>query len=95
MYRVRRDQTKIEVTQSGEIVYSGDGDDYVVFKESADAVKLTVKKIRGMTDPEILLAMAGADVSFEADFSFFLYGGARTNHVSLPLSLKAADNPCV
>jgi uncharacterized protein (TIGR03437 family) len=36
----------------------------------------------------------GVDLSFEADFSFFLYGGARTNHVFLPVSLKATDNPC-
>ena len=31
-----------------------------LFKESEDAVKLTVKTIREMTDPEILLALATA-----------------------------------
>jgi uncharacterized protein (TIGR03437 family) len=36
----------------------------------------------------------GTDVTFEADFSFFLYGGSRANHVFLPVSMKAADNPC-
>ena len=30
MYRVRRDPNKIEVTQNGEIVYSGTGEEYIV-----------------------------------------------------------------
>ena len=60
MYRVRREQTKIEVSHNGEIIYSGAGDEYIVFKESEDATRLTVKTIREMTDPEILLALATA-----------------------------------
>ena len=60
MYRVRREQSKIEVSRNGEIIYSGAGDEYIVFKESEDATKLTVKTIREMTDPEILLALATA-----------------------------------
>lgn len=60
VYRVRREQNKVEVIQNGVVVYSGAGDEYVVFKESSDATKLTVKTIREMSDPEILLALATA-----------------------------------
>jgi len=60
VYRVRRDSNRIEVIQNGEIVYSGSSEEYLVFKESEDAKKYSVKRINELTDPELLLALATA-----------------------------------
>lgn len=60
MYRVRRDQTKVEVLRCGEVIYSGTGDEYLVFKDSEDAKTLTVKRIRELDDAELLAALAVA-----------------------------------
>jgi len=57
MYRVRRDKDRVEVIQNGEVVYSGLADEYIVFKESTDATKLTCKKVLELTDAQILVAL--------------------------------------
>jgi hypothetical protein len=60
MYRVRREASRIEVIRngSGGIVYSAGPDEYIVFRESDDAPKNTVKKVRELADDELLLALA-------------------------------------
>jgi hypothetical protein len=60
MYRVRREKQRIVVFHGTEVLYDGAGEEYLVFRETLDAVKLTVKQISKMTDDELLLALACA-----------------------------------
>jgi hypothetical protein len=60
MYRVRREQQRIVVFHGTEILYEGAGEEYIVYRETLDAPKLTVKRIAAMTDDELLGALATA-----------------------------------
>jgi hypothetical protein len=62
MYSVRRDKEEITVHAgaTGDVLYKGKGDEYIVYRASDDAKTLTVKQIRELADDELLLALATA-----------------------------------